>query len=103
MILRRRHATLRSVAGLEVAVFGTGCFWGTEKGFWRIPGVYSTAVGYIAGHTKNPTYKQVCSGQTGHNEVVQVVYDPKKTAFADLLALFWVSTIATHSEELPNC
>jgi len=77
--------------GLEVAVFGTGCFWGTEKGFWRLPGVYSTAVGYISGHTKNPSYKQVCSGQTGHNEVVQVVYDPKKVAFVDLLGLFWAS------------
>merc|ERR1712127_785150 len=76
---------------LKVAIWGTGCFWGTEKGFWRLPGVYSTAVGYIAGHTKNPSYKQVCSGQTGHNEVVQVVYDPKKTAFVDLLGLFWAS------------
>lgn len=75
--------------GLEVVVFGTGCFWGTEKKFWRLPGVYSTAVGYINGHTPNPTYKEVCSGQTGHNEVVQVVYDPKRIAFTDLLQEFW--------------
>jgi len=77
--------------GLETIVFGTGCFWGTEKMFWKIPGVYSTAVGYAAGYTKNPTYEEVCSGMTGHNEVVLVVYDPKKIAFADLLRNFWES------------
>lgn len=76
---------------LEVAVFGTGCFWGTEKGFWRLPGVYSTAVGYSAGFTPNPTYNEVCSGQTGHNEVVQVVYDQSKISYSDLLRLFWES------------
>jgi len=76
---------------LETVVFGTGCFWGTEKGFWRLPGVYSTAVGYISGTTKNPSYEMVCSGSTGHNEVVQVVYDPKVIAFTDLLRMFWES------------
>jgi len=77
--------------GLQRAVFGTGCFWGTEKGFWRMPGVYSTAVGYCAGYTPNPTYEEVCSGQTGHNETVQVVYDPAAVSFADLLRQFWQS------------
>lgn len=77
--------------GLESIVFGTGCFWGTEKMFWKLPGVYSTAVGYAAGTTPNPTYEEVCSGYTGHNEVVQVVYDPKKISFADLLRNFWES------------
>lgn len=76
---------------LEVAVFGTGCFWGTEKGFWRLPGVYSTAVGYAGGFTPNPNYREVCSGQTGHNEVVQVVYDQQKVSYVDLLRLFWES------------
>lgn len=75
--------------GLKTAVFGTGCFWGTEKGFWRLPGVYSTAVGYCGGFTENPTYEQVCSGRTMHNEVIQVVYDPAKISYADLLRMFW--------------
>jgi len=76
---------------LEVTVFGTGCFWGTEKGFWRIPGVFSTAVGYAGGHTPNANYREVCSGLTGHNEVVQVVWDPTKVSYADLLIMFWTS------------
>lgn len=62
--------------GLETAVFGEGCFWGAERGFWNLPGVYSTAVGYAGGYTPNPTYEEVCSGQTGHSEVVLVVFDP---------------------------
>jgi len=78
-------------AGLETVVFGTGCFWGTEKMFWKLPGVYSTAVGYANGYTKNPTYEDVCSGKTGHNEVVLVVYDPTKVSFVDLLRNFWES------------
>lgn len=77
--------------GIEVAVFGTGCFWGTEKGFWRMPGVYSTAVGYAAGFTPNASYEEVCSGQTGHNEVCHVAFDPKLISYADLLRLFWQS------------
>merc|ERR1712037_1006068 len=77
--------------GIQTCVFGTGCFWGTEKGFWRMPGVYSTAVGYTAGTTTNPTYQEVCSGMTGHNEVVQVAWDPKLISFADILRQFWQS------------
>src|ERR671915_1574269 len=72
-------------AGTAVAVFGMGCFWGAERLFWRLDGVYSTAVGYAGGLTPNPTYEEVCSGQTGHAEVVQVVFDPTKITFADLL------------------
>jgi peptide-methionine (S)-S-oxide reductase len=76
-------------AGLDQAVFGMGCFWGAERKFWQQPGVYSTAVGYAGGHTKNPTYQEVCSGRTGHTEVVLVVFDPKKVSYEELLRLFW--------------
>ncbi|MDJ0868320.1 MAG: peptide-methionine (S)-S-oxide reductase MsrA [Myxococcota bacterium] len=75
--------------GLERAVFGLGCFWGAERKFWEAPGVYTTAVGYAAGLTPNPSYEEVCSGLTGHNEVVLVVFDPQQTRFADLLRIFW--------------
>jgi peptide-methionine (S)-S-oxide reductase len=75
--------------GLEVAVFGMGCFWGAERIFWNTPGVYSTSVGYAGGYTANPTYEEVCSGRTGHNEVVQVVYDPAKVSYEQLLRIFW--------------
>ncbi len=75
--------------GLETAMFGLGCFWGAERLFWKIPGVYSTQVGYAAGLTPNPTYKEVCSGGTGHNEVVQVVFDPKAVSYESLLKTFW--------------
>jgi peptide-methionine (S)-S-oxide reductase len=75
--------------GLERAVFGMGCFWGAEKKFWQLPGVYSTAVGYAAGSTPNPTYREVCSGMTGHNEVVLVVFDPRKVSYDTLLKTFW--------------
>ena len=75
--------------GMEQVQFGLGCFWGAEKYFWQLPGVYVTAVGYAGGRTPNPTYKEVCSGMTGHNEVVLVVYDPKQVSFAQLLKLFW--------------
>jgi len=78
-------------AGLETAMFGLGCFWGAEKKFWNLKGVYTTAVGYAAGFTPNPTYREVCTGQTGHNEVVLVVYDPKQISYADLLKVFWES------------
>lgn len=77
--------------GKEGALFGLGCFWGAERKFWQVPGVYSTAVGYAGGYTANPTYEEVCSGQTGHTEVVRVVYDPKVIRFADLLKIFWES------------
>ncbi len=73
------------------AMFGMGCFWGAERCFWRLPGVYSTAVGYAAGYTPNPSYEEVCSGQTGHNEVVFVVYDPQHIQYYDLLKVFWES------------
>jgi peptide-methionine (S)-S-oxide reductase len=78
-------------AGLEEAVFGMGCFWGAERLFWRIPGVYSTAVGYAGGFTPNPSYQEVCSGETGHTEVVKVIYDPAKVDYEDLLKVFWES------------
>lgn len=75
----------------EQAMFGMGCFWGAERKFWVLPGVYSTAVGYAAGLTPNPTYKEVCSGLTGHNEVVLVVYDPAQISYEQLLKMFWES------------
>ncbi|MGH8199643.1 MAG: peptide-methionine (S)-S-oxide reductase MsrA [Steroidobacteraceae bacterium] len=78
-------------AGLHEAVFGLGCFWGAERLFWELPGVYSTAVGYAGGFTPNPTYEEVCSGLTGHAEVVRVIYDPEKIDFEDLLKVFWES------------
>ncbi|HKT01274.1 MAG TPA: peptide-methionine (S)-S-oxide reductase MsrA, partial [Rugosimonospora sp.] len=90
-----RHTVLDSPltgpwpAGAQVAVFGMGCFWGAERLFWQVPGVISTSVGYAGGTTPNPTYEEVCSGYTGHAEVVQVVYDPAKVSYAQLLKVFW--------------
>jgi len=75
--------------GLELAEFGLGCFWGAERRFWQQPGVWSTAVGYAGGHTPNPNYDEVCSGLTGHTEVVRVVFDPQQTSYAALLKVFW--------------
>jgi peptide-methionine (S)-S-oxide reductase len=75
--------------GMEVAMFGMGCFWGVERLFWKLPGVHLTMVGYAGGYTPNATYDEVCSGQTGHNEVVRVVYDPAVTSYDDLLRVFW--------------
>jgi len=77
--------------GLERAVFGLGCFWGAERKFWQVKGVYSTAVGYAGGFTPNPTYEEVCSGLTGHTEAVLVVFDPKAISFEQLLRVFWES------------
>ena len=77
--------------GSEIAMFGLGCFWGAEKAFWQLPGVLATAVGYSGGYTPNPTYEEVCSGQTGHNEVVRVVFDPKRISYEKLLKTFWES------------
>jgi peptide-methionine (S)-S-oxide reductase len=77
--------------GMELALFGLGCFWGAERRFWQQPGVWVTAVGYAGGHTPNPTYEEVCTGRTGHNEVVHVVFDPAAVSYADLLRLFWES------------
>jgi peptide-methionine (S)-S-oxide reductase len=78
-------------AGLETAIFGLGCFWGAERCFWRLPGVYTTAVGYAGGYTPNPTYEEVCSGLTGHTEAVLVVFDPKQVSYEMLLKTFWES------------
>jgi len=76
-------------SGMETAMFGMGCFWGAERKFWETEGVYTTAVGYAAGHTPNPTYREVCSGMTGHNEVVFVVYDPGVISYEGILKVFW--------------
>jgi peptide-methionine (S)-S-oxide reductase len=90
-----RHAVLRTPmqgpwpAPLQVAVVAMGCFWGAERIFWRLPGVHSTAVGYAGGHTPNPTYEEVCTGRTGHTEVVQVVFDPTVLPYTELLRTFW--------------
>jgi peptide-methionine (S)-S-oxide reductase len=80
-----------AAGGLEEAVFGLGCFWGAERKFWQIPGVVTTAVGYAGGYTPNATYEEVCSGRTGHTEVVRVVYDPNKVGYDALLKAFWES------------
>jgi peptide-methionine (S)-S-oxide reductase len=77
--------------GMQRAMFGMGCFWGAERKFWETPGVYATAVGYAGGQTENPTYEEVCSGMTGHTEVVLVIYDPSQVSYAQLLAVFWES------------
>jgi peptide-methionine (S)-S-oxide reductase len=77
--------------GMERAVFGMGCFWGAEKAFWSLPGVYTTAVGYAGGFTPNPTYEEVCSGLTGHAEVVLVVFDPAVVSYEEILKVFWES------------
>jgi peptide-methionine (S)-S-oxide reductase len=77
--------------GLELAMFGMGCFWGAEKRFWALPGVVTTAVGYAGGLTPNPTYEEVCTGLTGHNEVVRLAFDPAKVGYAELLGVFWES------------
>jgi peptide-methionine (S)-S-oxide reductase len=75
--------------GMEEAMFGMGCFWGVERMFWKLPGVWMTRAGYAAGQTPNPTYEEVCSGRTGHNEVVHVIYDPAAVSYEDLLRVFW--------------
>jgi peptide-methionine (S)-S-oxide reductase len=75
--------------GMQLALFGMGCFWGAERKLWQTPGVFSTSVGYAGGYTRNPTYKEVCSGRTGHAEVVRVVFDPAKLSYEDLLRIFW--------------
>ncbi len=83
------HSMTEVPAGMEVAIFGMGCFWGVERLYWQQPGVYSTAAGYSGGLTPNPTYREVCSGQTGHAEVVRVVFDPQITSYQHLLQVFW--------------
>ena len=86
----------------EVATFAGGCFWGTEKGFWRFPNVHCTAVGYVAGYTKNPTYEEVCTGRSGHAECVRVAYDPSVISFADLLAMHWTCHDPTQGDRQGN-
>jgi peptide-methionine (S)-S-oxide reductase len=88
--------------GMERAVFGLGCFWGAERKLWQVPGVYSTAVGYAGGVTPNPTYEEVCSGDTGHAEVVLVVYDPKQVSYERLLQVFWESHDPTQAMRQGN-
>jgi len=95
MAVSPRHAVLGTAVeapfpdGMHLALFAMGCFWGAEKKLWQVPGVYSTQVGYAAGSTPNPTYREVCSGQTGHAEVVRVVFHPARVSYDDLLRLFW--------------
>jgi peptide-methionine (S)-S-oxide reductase len=88
--------------GTQTAVFGLGCFWGAEKDFWQLPGVVSTAVGYSGGFTPNPTYQEVCSGQTGHAETVLVAYDPSRITFEELLRVFWESHDPTQAMRQGN-
>jgi peptide-methionine (S)-S-oxide reductase len=88
--------------GVETAVFGMGCFWGAERVFWQAPGVYTTAVGYAGGFTPNPTYEEVCSGLTGHAEMVRVVFDPAKLSYEDLLRLFWENHDPTQGDRQGN-
>jgi peptide-methionine (S)-S-oxide reductase len=83
------HSMTEVPPGMKVAIFGMGCFWGAERKFWQLPGVFSTAVGYAGGFTPNASYREVCSGMTGHTEVVRVVYDPKTISFESLLKTFW--------------
>jgi len=89
-------------AGLEQAMFGLGCFWGAERAFWETDGVYTTAVGYAAGYTKNPSYEEVCSGATGHNEVVLVVFDPSLISYPELLVIFWENHNPTQGMQQGN-
>ncbi|WP_455374841.1 peptide-methionine (S)-S-oxide reductase MsrA [Kaarinaea lacus] len=97
MLLTNKHYVTGEVLqppfpdNMQMAMFGMGCFWGAERKFWIIDGVFSTSVGYAGGYTPNPTYQEVCSGMTGHNEVVNVVFDPQKVKYTDLLKVFWES------------
>ena len=108
MPVPRRHAVNGApleppfAEGLERAVFGMGCFWGAERKFWEADGVYTTAVGYAGGHTPNPTYEEVCSGRTGHAEVVLVVFDPRRTSYDTMLKIFWESHDPTQGMQQGN-
>jgi peptide-methionine (S)-S-oxide reductase len=102
-----RHAVLDApldgpFPGLSRAMFGLGCFWGAERKFWKVSGVVSTQVGYAAGVTPNPTYREVCSGMTGHNEVVRVIFDPKEVSYEALLKVFWESHNPTQGMQQGN-
>ncbi|XP_015280318.1 PREDICTED: mitochondrial peptide methionine sulfoxide reductase-like [Gekko japonicus] len=87
---------------MQMAVFGMGCFWGAERKFWQLSGVFSTQVGFSGGFTPNPTYKEVCTGKTGHAEVVRIVFDPQKISYEDLLKIFWESHDPTHGMRQHN-
>ncbi len=106
--ISQRHAVLEAPLkapfgeGVRTAVFGLGCFWGAEKIFWQLPGVVSTAVGYAGGMTPNPTYKEVCSGRTGHTEAVLVAYDPAQVSYEQLLKAFWEGHNPTHGMRQGN-
>ncbi|MBI3775189.1 MAG: peptide-methionine (S)-S-oxide reductase MsrA [Gammaproteobacteria bacterium] len=89
-------------AGMQIVLFGMGCFWGAERKFWPVPGVYVTAAGYAGGYTRNPSYEEVCSGMTAHNEVVRVVYDPAKVSFEQLLTVFWEAHDPTQGMQQGN-
>jgi len=89
-------------SGLEIAQFGMGCFWGAERKFWSVPGVYVTAAGYAGGYTRNPSYQEVCSGMTAHNEVVRVVFDPAQVSFEQLLTVFWEAHDPTQGMQQGN-
>jgi len=109
MAVATEHAVLKGApleppfpAGLEEAVFGMGCFWGVERKFWKLNGVYTTAVGYAGGVTEHPTYREVCSGRTNHAEVVRVIFDPKKVSYRDLLNTFWENHDPTQGNRQGN-
>ncbi len=96
------HSMTNVPAGMEIAYFAMGCFWGVERLFWQLPGVYSTAAGYAGGYTPNPTYREVCSGQTGHAEAVRIVYDPAVIRYEQLLQTFWENHDPTQGMQQGN-
>src|SRR5579883_3493615 len=108
MLFRMRHAVLDTPmeppfpTQMRVAIFGMGCFWGVERKFWKLPGVYTTATGYAGGTKPNPTYREVCNHATGHAEVVRVVYDPAKISYEDLLRVFWENHDPTQGNRQGN-
>ena len=109
MAVATEHAVLHGApleppfpVGLEEAVFGMGCFWGVERKFWKLQGVYTTAVGYAGGTTEHPTYRDVCGGRTNHAEVVRVIFDPKKVSYSDLLKTFWENHDPTQGNRQGN-
>ncbi len=108
MLMAMRHAVLDTPMDppfppqMRIAIFGMGCFWGVERKFWKLPGVYTTAAGYSGGSKANPTYREVCNHTTGHAEVVRVVYDPAKVSFEDLLRVFWENHDPTQGNRQGN-